>query len=348
MIKKILFVVMAVMFAACSSENLIDESNSNQSLLISTYDGANSHVLSSDLKNPISEENDLYYQANAKYIANSPIVRMQSYLNYIFAFVPDENKIVVFNKNTRKFVNQFDFSSNGLRPVKLAFANATDAYLICENYNKLIVLDIYYFKTAREIDLPNFATDILALGNQIYIALPLQDQIAIVDSRTHAITNSITVTNRPYIFAFANSAKNLIVLSAGSGKIAGDPIGTISAPSATNIDIPTNSIIATNAISISGYDITGKYPKELAITNNDWAFVALDSMLIKMDARDITFAIHAYDAIIISFSQNYLANDLFAIEKTDFGTFVEKLNPISGGIEDKSQSQLNITSFVSF
>lgn len=348
MLKKSLFFILAVLLAACSEEKLVDESNSTQKLLVASYDGSNSHILTTDLKNPISESSDLYFQANSNYISQSPITRMQSFLNYIFAFVPNDSKIVVFNKNTWKNVATIDFSDEGLKPLKLAFANATDAYLICENSNKLILLDIYYFKASRVIELPNFASDIIALGNQIYIAVPLENQISIVDSRTHLITSSIPIDNRPYTFALATSAQNLIVLSAGTGKLPQDPIDNISAPSVTNIDMSTLGIVATNTLTIPIYDITNKYPKEFVITNNDWGFMALDSMLIKIDARDITFAVSIYDAVILGFSQNYLANEIFAIEKSDFGTFIEKLDPISGAIREKLQTQLNITSFVSF
>jgi len=66
-----------------------------------------------------------------------------------------------------------------------------------------------------------------------------------------------------------------------------------------------------------------------------------------MDARDITFAINLYNAQIFSFTQNYIANDLFALEKTDNGTMIEKLDPISGSLINNLQTQLNITSFVS-
>ncbi|HOV92123.1 MAG TPA: hypothetical protein PLC04_03470 [Candidatus Kapabacteria bacterium] len=347
MFKKILIAVLAVMLAACSSEKLIDESSSNQKLIVASFDGANSHILSTDLKSTLTESNDLFSQANSNYIANSPITRLQAYLNYIFAFVPDENKIIVFNKNTFKYVAQINFSSQGLRPLKLAFANATDAYLICENYNKLILVDIYYFKAAREIDLPASATDILSLGNQVFIALPFANQIAIVDSRTHTIASSIAVDNRPYIFALTSEVTNLIVLSAGAGKLNLDHMGTLSAPSVTNINLSSNSVTGSNPLTIPYYDITNKYPLQFAITNNDWAFIALDSMLIKMDARDITFAINLYNAQIFSFTQNYIANDLFALEKTDNGTMIEKLDPISGSLINNLQTQLNITSFVS-
>ena len=348
MIKKILFAVLAVMLIACADEKLIDESNSNQKLLVASFDGANSHVMNSDLKSEMVESNDLYNQANGSFIAHSPVTRLQSYLNYIFAFVPDENKIVVFNKNTLKSVSQIDFSNEGLRPMKLAFANATDAYLICENYNKLILLDIYYFKKAREIDLPTFANDILTLGNKIYITLPLENQIAIVDSRSHAITSTIAIDNRPYIFALTSSANNLIVLSAGAGKIPQDPMESLSAPSVTNIDLASSSVAGTDPLVVPAYDIVNKYLKEFVITNNDWGFFSLDSMLVKIDARDITFSISLYNAILSNFSQNYLANEMFVLEKTDFGTFIEKLNPISGAIEERLQTQLNLTSFVSF
>jgi hypothetical protein len=348
MIKKILLALLAVMLISCSNEKLIDESDSNQKLLVASFDGTNSHIMKSDLKSTLSESNDLYTQANGSFISHSPITRMQSYLNYVFAFAPDENKIFIFNKNTTKVVAQIDFSDEGLRPMKLAFANATDAYLICENYNKLILLDILYFKKAREIDLPSFANDILALGNKIYITIPLENQVAIVDSRTHTITSQITVDNRPYIFALTSSSNNLIVLSAGAGKLPQDPMENLSAPSVANIDLASSSIVGTNPLVVPLYDIINKYPKEFVITNNDWGFFSLDSMLVKIDARDITFSISLYNAILSNFSQNYLANEIFVLEKTDFGSFIEKLNPISGAIEESQQTQLNLTSFVSF
>jgi len=347
MFKKILIAVLAVMLAACSSEKLIDESISNQKLIIASFDGTNSHILSTDLNSSLTESNDLYSQANANYITHFPITRLQVYLNYIFAFVPDENKIIIFNKNSFKYVAQIDFSSQKLRPLKLAFANATDAYLICENYNKLILVDIYYFKAAREIDLPASATDILALGNQVFIALPFANQIAVVDCRSHAIASSIAVDNRPYIFALTSEATNLIVLSAGAGKLNLDPLGTITGPSVTNVDLSSNSVNGTSPLTIPSFDITYKCPLQFAITNNDWGFIALDSMLLKMDARDITFAINLYNAQILSFSQNYLANYLFALERTDNGIIIEKLDPITGSLINSLQTQLNITSFVS-
>lgn len=322
-------IIFVSLLLSCSEEKVINDSGSDKDILAISYDN-NSHFTRVKFPSGTVASDDLFYEKNSSYLTSSKVENVRLFLKYVFVCIPDENKIVVIDKNTFTTASEISFASEGLSPVDIAFANATEGYVIFKDSPKVALLDIYYFKVAKYIELKGNPSAISAVGNQIYVTLPLIDLVSVIDSRFHEVVEDIVVDNVPYLIYPTIDGKIFVVLSAGIGKVPGDPRDAFSAPSVSLIEIENRKILKTNIINTPGIELLSELPSSFIITNNDWAFILTGKYLIRLDTRDPNYSNRVEQFNYKQIYHNNVYNELFVLENSETNSKIYKLNPVTG------------------
>jgi DNA-binding beta-propeller fold protein YncE len=158
----------------------------------------------------------------------------------------------------------------------------------------------------------------------------MKEKVAVIDSREHSVVHSIEVPNVPYLIYPTIDGKKFVVVSAGMGKVPGDPRDAFSIPSVSILDITTRTILKSSPLNTPGLDLMSELPNSLIVTNNDWAFILTSKYLIRIDARDPSYSNRVEEFTYKQIYHNNVYNELFALDSKETGSKIYKLNPITG------------------
>lgn len=282
---KILFLLplFALIINSCSQEvTIIDEVSNNWNFLavsaqnptrIDKYNVRTGALIKSDVL------------PKSVTVINSKITKIAEQSDIIYVLVPDDYKIVSFNKNDLALVFVYDFTALGLKPTDIAFTNPTDAYVSHEGTNKVSVLDLKYGKIARQLDLGGVCSKIAANGNQVYCLLPEQNEVSVIDTRDLKEVARVATSEKPNFIGFTATNEYAIV-SAGYGKL--DTISTKTESKFMFIDPTARKVMAQNSLSASTLKAIDQIPLGLALTNKNYGFVPTNQGLIRIDTKGRT------------------------------------------------------------
>ena len=231
--------------------------------------------------NKIAQE-EVYQTANGKAIA-SMVTELYLFRDKIYMLEPVAQKIEVLDASDYKVLATWDFSEQGLSPIKIAFhPGATSAYVIGENSDQLYVIDLTVNEIAKTIQLPTPASDIETSGSQIYIAIPTKNIITIIDSRNLQIAAELQTAQSPELLAISSDASSLNVVCSGVYPEAGKP--KINAMLQV-FNLKTLAKIEDKTISIAN-KIAAKdfYPTSIAVASNNNIYISTENYVLAIRA----------------------------------------------------------------
>ena len=344
LLSKICLMSLLVILFSCSDEKLITEISPNKHILVAIHKGNTSKLTRLTFPDGQIIDDDVFLKANNKPISSHKIAYLATYLQNIYVIIPDDYKIMVLDRTTFKLIAEYNFEAEKLFPRKIVFANATEGYLIFDNTNFVYLIDTYYNKIARKIELEGNPSDILAVGNQVYITLPLQNKLAILDTRTHKVELSLQIDNVPYLVQKNADGKKILVLCAGIGKVPGDFREAISYPSVTTLDFNSNAILSNYEIKPPKIDLLKEYPKQFIITNNDWGFFATGNYLIRLDVKDPKFSILIDQVGYANLTHNNIYNEFYLLLNSQNQSIIHQVDPILA----KKKSKLTLNELITY
>lgn len=216
---------------------------------------------------------------------NTKITKIAEQSDIIYVLVPDDYKIISFNKNDLALVFIYDFTALGLKPTDIAFTNPTDAYVSHAGTNKVSVLDLKYGKIARQLDLGGVCSRIAANGNQVYCLLPEQNEVSIIDTRDLKEVARLATSEKPSFIGFTATSEYAIV-STGNGKL--DSLASKSDSKFMFIEPQARKVMAESLLAASTLKAIDQVPLGLALTNKNYGFVATNQGLIRIDTKGRT------------------------------------------------------------
>ncbi len=262
-------------------EKVIDNSNLTATLIVARQ-GESSKISLVTYSGEIITE-DLFFNANGR-VLDGKVSKIVPYMGNTYLFLPDNRKIVVVSTSDFKEIATIDFAESGLRPENICFANATSAYVVNENSPVVCLVDITNFKLARRIECSADCSDIACSGTQIFVAHEAGDIVSVIDSRTNKVESVIQVAPHPALLDVSYDGKEAIAISLGNGKL--DPSETKTAATANFINVASKSITAKVEIGVNpSYKATEQYPKKLVVTPREYAFIATDKALLRINTR---------------------------------------------------------------
>ncbi|GEM_PF-1190356 len=336
----------SILLFSCSDEKLITEIGSGKNITAATYDG-NAHLAKISFPDGAVLSADKYFEVNGKYISSNKITKIKQYLQYLYLIIPDDYKVVVVDKTTFKLVAEYTFKDKVEKPKDVAFANATEGYLIMDGANKVYLIDTYYHKIAKEIELKNYPSSVFVLGNRVYLTIPLENLIEVYDTPTHSFIKTITnVGEMPYLINKNANGSKLIVISAGMGKVPGDFRESISLPQVAFVNSSDYSVLSINDVNPPKADLKSQLPSEFIVTNNDWGFFISQDYLIRVDLEEPQYSIQISNNSYNTLTYNQIYNEIYYLQNDDMISSVHYADPVLARTKEKLNYQGVITSFI--
>lgn len=199
----------------------------------------------------------------------------------VYVLPQNDPWIVVLNRETLVAIDTINMDSLGVVS-DIAFANATTAYAVHPSKNLVSVIDITTNEIVRTIPVADGPHGIVALGNQIAVACSKANMVQIIDSRTNAVVESIGVPDAPYYVRASALYTVFGVVSLGSGKL---DSAQQTSPQLTYINSTTRAIVGTVELSGRPSESFMQFPKGLAITPTGFAYVPVQSGLLRINSR---------------------------------------------------------------
>ena len=198
----------------------------------------------------------------------------------LFLLFSEDHKLIILNTESFDVMHEFELSG---KPSGICFPNATDAYISLEDINKVVILDIYNMKIARDIDVGNRPVNIAAYGNQVYLPLYNDNMVAVLDTRTKTVEALIPVPERPKYVDFTHNGEHAFVVSLGKGKL--DENEEKTKAFASFINVEERRVLESTEIGFGSYLSENQQPTGLAVTNGDWAFIPTNEFIMRIDTR---------------------------------------------------------------
>lgn len=283
---------------------------------------------------------DVYFSANGKQLSSAP-TKAADFRNHIYLLFAEEYKIEILDKSTFIVTSVIDFSAGNLKPTDICFPNSTDAYVAHGNDSVVSLLDITVFQIARSIRVGKFPVSISVAGNQIYTANFGDNTVSIIDSRTHTEVGKIGVAPCPIFVLPNNNGDEMLVLSAGRGKI---PSESEKTPAVINfINIANRSVISSLEIGVGAQKAIDQIPYGLAVSQKDWAFIPTNTSLFRVDLRSKQRVSIASSKKYTALSYNFRRLEVLLLGRDGSASWFETADQATG----KTVHRYNLPSDVS-
>ncbi len=307
--KNSLLLVLAslVLFVACSSEDKVINNYTDQSQAIAVVKDSPDLKLIKIATGEILNSNLL----NQSGLSGAPST-VKSFRNMLYVLYPKDYKVFVYNLAAQKLEATIDFSSEKIEPYDICFANATDAYICHANSNLISLIDITVFKVAKKITVGNHPVSIACSGNQIITANSADNTVSFVDTRTNSQIATANVGITPYFVDVRTNGKEFVVVSLGDGKIIDGKTKTAS--TINFFDVTNKNNLGQFELAASNVKSVDFFPKSLAVSVKDWAFIPGDSAFLRVDFKSKSKASYVGKLRYNFTSYDIISGRLFAVE----------------------------------
>ncbi len=266
---------------SCSSdEPLYDNSDNTWKAFVSRYDGTYKVSLYKQTDGSIIYD-DIYQQVNNKTLPGK-VEKIAVFGDDIYFLIPSVYKIIVINRWTYQETGVIDFTELALEPNDICFVNATNAYVVHTNANKISLVDIKYFVPARQLNVGTAPVKIVASGYYVVTANSKSKNLTIIDSRNNSKLMDFPVTDYPY-YLDVNSLGNITAVCLGNGKI--DTNQAKTAAYIYEIDMNTKTVKYSGELKYSVLKSENQIPNGLAISDKDIAFITTNEGLFLFNTK---------------------------------------------------------------
>jgi YVTN family beta-propeller protein len=256
------------------------------------------------------------------------VTKIYTFRDNLYVFLPEQRRIEVLSSTTYRSVATLDFTAQNRTPADIIFANATTGYIAFSDASVLGVLDVTNFTVPRDIPVGRNPVALEVQGNQIYCALRGDNQIAILDSRTNAVTARIPTPPAPQYIKLTVSGLDLFVVSAGAGRFDNN---APTSPRVSRINLAMRRITQQAPLFNSPDSLT-ENAYGLAVTDQDFAYIPTNKALYQVDIQNVFFIQNTLDGVFRSVTYNPIRNEVVLPESDSAGVVSSCLivNPRTG------------------
>ena len=312
--------IIAMTIAGCTRPERIIDNSVDEWKILATTDAAPSALAL--LRQPDGEvtSSDVFAKTNGSPLPGK-VTKIIEFRENLYLLIPSAFQIIVVNRDYKQ-VASIDLSTSQRIPSDIAFGNATTAYIAHENDTTVSVLDIVNFTVARSITVGKRPIAIAAIGNQIFVANQASNTVSQIDTRTNTVVATHQVPTAPtFIQPNIKNGHEVLVLSLGAGKIDSE------VKTAAAISFIDSARIITKVTTLddvlNGGSIDG-HPVGMAISTQDWAFIAVQNGVIRFDIRDQETYTLELDQKFTGIFYNFRRDELLLLNNTE-GTITNGL-----------------------
>lgn len=309
-IKYLFILAFAITISSCGKHNpLID--SSDQSFNVIAITGENENELSL-IKQPSGEiTNPNLFSAITEETISTPIAGIAAWGESIYVIVPEEYKIVILNRWSYAYEATISYEETQLKPVSIAFSNATDAFVAFKDYNAISLLDIKFRKHARFIECGEGASAITYFNSKLYVANTKANSVSIINAITYKKESDIEVSKSPVMIAVATGYPVAAV-------VCGKPFdldtnaSKIPAACVSYIDLKAEKMTNSFELRAPKVEANKIYPTSIAVGETNVLFVCTQIGVFRANLRLQSSVLYTIKKPTSSIVTNRI-KDIFAI-----------------------------------
>jgi len=216
-------------------------------------------------------------------LTNYPAGIIREYRDLLFVVSNIDATIIVLHRDTLNVVDTIRTDAVG-KINDIAFANATTAYATTDSFG-VAVIDLISNTVVTTIPFTEPLFGIAIAGNQMMVSMPNSNRVALLDTRTNAVTVTLDVPTSSPTFVAADGLNNIFaVVCMGNGKFPGDT-RPLSTPTISFVDIAKRTVVKTLDLTSRASEGPTQIPKGLAINSTENAFIPVQSGLLRVNTR---------------------------------------------------------------
>ena len=212
-----IILIVGLLFSSCSNdEKVIDSTIKDYKILGTNQSGKDLVLYDVNANKTISSS--IYSDANGS-MADAVISEIQYFKGMLYLIKKENKSIEIIDAESFKSKTTIDFSEETDVPQKIAFhPEATSAYLMFEKSDFIYLIDLTTSAKVKKIEMPAIVSDIEVSGRQIYVSCSEAKAVAVIDSRTQAVSGYIETLEYPVFLSISPDASRLnVVARAESG-----------------------------------------------------------------------------------------------------------------------------------
>lgn len=272
----------AIFINSCSLDNKLVNSVDNDYKILYAGSSTPNTLSIYDLNTQTVVQNDVFYNANSKHLEGN-VSKMVVYSGKIYMVMPDLYKIKIIDKYSYKEIADISFKEAGYKPKDIAFANATDAYIIFSNTGQIALWDLYNQKNARFFGALTKPQSLLISSYYLTVTDISNATVSVFDTRDLHLIGTANVGDTPY-YLIANSLQNKVaVVSLGNGKL--DTNVAKTAAKISLINLADVSVVSTAELGGGIINAADQFPQGLTASPYDLAFIPTTNYLLGFNLR---------------------------------------------------------------
>lgn len=309
-IKYLLSLIILISLSSCGQHNpLIDSSDKSFEAIAVTGENENELTLIKEPSGEVINQNLLASITDET--INSPIASIAMWGGSIYVLVPEEQKIVILNRWSYAYEATISYETMGLKPVSIAFANATDAYVAFEDHNAISLLDIKFRKHAHFIECAEGASFITINEGKLYVVNTKANSVSVINAVNYTKEKDIPVGESPIMISVATGHPSAAVIC-GKPFSMDTTASNLPAACVTYIDINTETTKNTFELRAPKTDPKNIYPSSIALGEGNTLFICTQVGVYRANIRMQSSVLYTIKKPTTSIVINRL-RDIFAL-----------------------------------
>lgn len=335
----ILLIVSLALMSCEKDERVIDNSKTSLDLYladsitndVSIYDYPDLKLLKADIIK------------NSGIEISSPVATIREFQRKIYLFVPNEDKVIVFDAITDTLitVNEFPFGSG---PYDISFANPADGFVIFKSAPYVVNYDLVFNKIAKTIDGQSLVSSVSNYKSFSYLSESQTRQISVLDNRSYRNDGYIKLTGKP-VLSTVTSDNELLVITLGvtTKKPDEEPVTT---PTEIHFINPDDKTLRfTREFGDVVINSTEVVPNDIISSPLGFAYVTTNKGLIRIDTRNNGSLIDVSKRIFDKIEYSAQLKSLLLLEKTGSSVNLAQGSVINGVVVGSDELPSNTNTF---
>lgn len=279
--KIIVLIILSLVIISCTKEERVID-NSKISLDLYLADSVSNDVSIYDYPAMTLIKSELL-KSNGITI-NSPVTTIREYQRKIYLFVPNEDKMIVFDAISDTLITIVEFD-NGSGPSDISFANPADGFISFKSAPYIVNYDLVFNKIAKTIPSSSSVSSISNYKSFSYLCESQTNKVHILDNRTYEYDGSVDLSGSP-VLGSITSESELIVISLGitTQKPDEEPVTT---PTQIHFINPDNKTLRfTRDLGDFEIEASDVMPNDIISTALGFTYVSTNKGLLRIDTRN--------------------------------------------------------------
>lgn len=307
-------IIVAIMAISCGKENPVIDNSDNTFLILAAKSGAGKQLaLIEQPSGKVINENILVDLPDSAKISSN-ISRLAAYGSSIYVLIPDDYRILIYNRWNYKYINSISFAEEKLKPIDIAFANSTDAYLIFDRHNEVALLDLKFHKISKKIEVGEATSSIAYNNSKILVSNAKSNTVSVINAATYKKESDFAVSKSPIkILVSSNYPTGAVIC--GKPAYMDSTASDIPAAALSIIDLANFSVRKEYEIKTLKVPANKIFPSGAALGDNNMLYIASQQGIFKSNIRMLSTPLQSIKYAVMGISSNAIGDQILIMPR---------------------------------